>query len=109
MLLIGWNHCETRVPFNDFVWSSAYIVEFAAPGADSRAFIKNEVFVLLLYMVIRKPPPKPVKSGHTTLSHINVAMAASTELPPFCKTSLVNSNKTRKIKVIRYIGDGVWI
>lgn len=77
------------IPFKDFAGSLTNIVVLAAAGATSRAFIDIEEFVYLSYMVIRKPPPRPVKSGHTTLSHSIVAIAASTELPPFCKISLV--------------------
>lgn len=67
-------------------------VELVAAGAVSRAFINNEVFEVLMYMVMRNPPPTPVISGHTTLSHSIVAIAASMALPPFCKTSLVKQN-----------------
>lgn len=76
------------IPVNDFVGSLSYMVYLAAPGAVSRALINNDVFKVLLYTVIRKPPPTPVKSGHTTLSHNNVPIAASTEFPPFFKMSL---------------------
>ena len=68
--------------------SSLYMSSYADTGATSLKSITVEVPVEALYTTMKPPPPIPVECKLTTPRQIQLAMAASTAVPPFQRMSV---------------------